>query len=179
MPEMDGFEATEEIRKREAIAGLRTPIVAVTANAMKGDRERAIAAGMDDYLSKPIRLSDLELVLRHWVATTLSSTDAVIDTDVEPWIAELYLTEEPPLQAQLHAALQSGEASKVSFAAHKLKGSASAVGATIVIALCTQLEQLSQDGRLAQADGLIEQIAAASSTVRAALERIGATRAAS
>ena len=65
MPEMDGFEATREIRKREG-AKPRIPIVALTANAMKGDRERCLDAGMDDYLTKPIDLKELARVLHRW-----------------------------------------------------------------------------------------------------------------
>jgi CheY-like chemotaxis protein len=59
MPEMDGFDATADIRAAEANAGTHVPIVAMTAHAMKGDRERCLAAGMDDYLAKPIRASQL------------------------------------------------------------------------------------------------------------------------
>jgi signal transduction histidine kinase/DNA-binding response OmpR family regulator/HPt (histidine-containing phosphotransfer) domain-containing protein len=64
MPEMDGFETTAEIRKREAAGGRRTPIVALTANAIKGDRERCLEADMDDYLAKPFTRSEMEVVLK-------------------------------------------------------------------------------------------------------------------
>lgn len=67
MPVMDGFQATQIIRKREATTGRRTPIVALTANAMQGDREKCIGAGMDDYLSKPVSAHDLRVVLERWL----------------------------------------------------------------------------------------------------------------
>ena len=64
MPELDGYQATQEIRRRELSRNL--PIIAMTANAMEGDRERCIAAGMDDYLTKPVKPEDLLRVLQRW-----------------------------------------------------------------------------------------------------------------
>jgi len=65
MPEMDGFEATAEIRKREKLTGRRTPIIALTAHALKEDRERCLSAGMDAYVTKPIRPAELFTVIQN------------------------------------------------------------------------------------------------------------------
>ena len=66
MPVMDGFEATAAIRRQDRETQRHLPIIAMTANAMEGDRERCLAAGMDDYLSKPINVAQLTATLAHW-----------------------------------------------------------------------------------------------------------------
>jgi CheY-like chemotaxis protein len=75
MPEMDGFAATGAIRKAEALTGRKTPIIAMTANAMAGDRDRCITAGMDDYISKPVDPDALKKVLETWLPGTATSVD--------------------------------------------------------------------------------------------------------
>src|SRR5260370_29923203 len=75
MPVMDGFEATTAIRKREGASRIRLPIVALTAHAMKGDREKCLAGGMDGYLSKPIRPQELDEVLQDYLACRTESAE--------------------------------------------------------------------------------------------------------
>jgi CheY-like chemotaxis protein len=82
MPEMDGFEATQEFRKKDT-AGKKTPIIAMTAHAMKGDRERCLAAGMDDYLSKPLEPKEFHQTLNKWISISIPKT-GTLDLDKIP-----------------------------------------------------------------------------------------------
>ncbi|MCC6415073.1 MAG: response regulator [Opitutaceae bacterium] len=75
MPSMDGYDATRELRRQ--LQGRRLPIIAITANAMSADREACLAAGMDDFLAKPVRLDDLQHCLRRWLPTHSVSDTAL------------------------------------------------------------------------------------------------------
>ncbi|MFN2491203.1 MAG: response regulator [Actinomycetota bacterium] len=168
MPRMDGYEATRRIRALDGAAA-RVPIIAMTAGAMKGDEERARAAGMDDYIPKPVKLEELEAGLGRWVEDqTMSSSSPEAQSAQEqapsqPAIDSAVLTslrelddpgEDAPEQLvgaflqsaatsieKLRTAIERKDGANVAFVAHSLKGSVGALGAKRMTSLCADLEQ--------------------------------------
>jgi CheY-like chemotaxis protein len=167
MPEMDGFEATAAIRERERPSGGRIPIIAMTAHAIKGDRERCLAAGMDDYLSKPIRAQELYRVVEAQVPEAIRPPDPPLEPafDIESAlgllggdaatlreIAEIFLTELPRMRAELARAIDAVDPIAVRLAAHALKGSLGAFAARPALDAARILERLGAEDRLETAD---------------------------
>ncbi|HYH64816.1 MAG TPA: PAS domain S-box protein [Urbifossiella sp.] len=186
MPEMDGFEATRAIRDREAGTGRRTKIVAMTAHAMKGDRELCLAAGMDDYMSKPVQKGELARVLAWAVGGTVSVAPPALDRraalkqlggDEELFaeIAVLYVADAPGLMDSIRDGVAAGDALTVKRAAHTLKGSSGCVGGTHVAAAAARLEALGAAGDLSDAASSVETLSSELARLLSALAAEGVT----
>lgn len=138
MPVMDGYTATAQWRRLEA-PGARLPIVAMTAHALQGDREKCLAAGMDDYLTKPVRLQDIVGALSRWGApvdpAALAKAAALVGKDAPRWKAE-YLKDANRLLLEMRSA--KGES--LLRAAHTLKGASLSLGARRLSVLCARIE---------------------------------------
>jgi len=161
MPEMDGLEATTEIRKREWKSGKHIPIIAMTAHAMRGDKERYLAGGMDGYISKPIRRKGLFAEIERCLAATERSVTMsengtrpgeLIDRasllervegdhELLAEMINLFVDDAPNLLASMREALQKGDLLLLERSAHSLKGAASNLSAQPAAAAAQQLER--------------------------------------
>ncbi len=191
---MDGLEATAAIRKMERDTGVHTPIIAMTASAMTGDRERCLDAGMDGYISKPISADELNAVLVQYGRVPRSqarpdpqpSSQPAMDCmdlnetrlnipggdDVIRDIAGVFVEDSSRLLGDLKQGLAADDAGSVERSAHTLKGNAHLFGAKRVAEVSQRIETMGREGRLDDARQLIPELAADLLTLQAALSRI-------
>jgi len=193
LPEMDGYQATAEIRRREGPAR-HTPIIAMTASAIPHDQERCLAAGMDDYIAKPVMVEHIREVLAHWIHGEAAATPAdravaagsVLQRDrlallskldaagerpaVVARVVDAFLTRVPADLAELRAAVERGDATALGDAAHDLKGAAAAVGSTGMMRLCDELQVLPSAAVATVAHELVRRLEEELERIRGALE---------
>jgi CheY-like chemotaxis protein len=199
MPELDGYAATRELRAAEADKR-HTWIVAMTANSLEGDREKCIAAGMDDYVSKPVKPDDLQAALSRFAglralqhATHQAKAPGTIDPHViaafremevdgqESVLAKLidvFIENTPRVLTDSRAAITEKHSPLLERAAHTLKGSCSNFGAERMRAACERLEMLARTGDFEHAAEWIDKIEKEFEYVRIALEHEKPNRAA-
>jgi len=198
MPEMDGFECTAEIRKREqSLGGKAIPIVALTANAMAQDREECLNAGMDDYLSKPFSMQTLQEMLDRWMPQAGSAQPQVaapaqvqargpgildrqvldqlgtLRTNGRPELLartiDLYLVESPKLVQKLKQAASANDAPEIARSAHSLKSCSANVGATLLSRYCADIEASARRSDTKEARKLFARIETEHGRVQSAL----------
>lgn len=168
MPEMDGLDATSAIRAWEKQAGTHVPIIAMTAHAMKGDRERCLTAGMDGYTSKPIRIRQLEQAITQLIGPPNSARGPVPEADPSQYVVDqpallsgiggdrqllrelvrLFLADYPRHLAEIKEAIRLGDGGSLGKAAHTLKGSVGNFEAKKALAAAHRLELMGSDGNL-------------------------------
>jgi PAS domain S-box-containing protein len=167
MPEMDGFQATAAIRAAEKGTGRHLHVVALTAHALKGDREACLAAGMDDYLSKPIRTAELLSMLeRIGAAAPPAPASPVVEPAFDPQdvltrvegdrdllaeLVEIFRAESPRMLADLRRCLEARDAGGVEVAAHALKGCVGNFGGRAAATAALALERMGREDGLAEA----------------------------
>lgn len=177
MPEMDGLEATAAIRQFQADSEKRIAIIAMTAHVMKGDRERCLAAGMDDYVSKPITPEKIKRVLRKWgkkdtqqnAVSSLSKMDGAFD---EQYLAEVISNEAlfgaellkefcnagPNLLDEIRKSVQAGDLEAAGTYAHSLKGCSASLGANGLSGACKAMEVAVSDRDIGRCSELLMEL---------------------
>ncbi len=170
MPELSGFEITEAIRKKEMESGVHTPVVALTAHTMKGDKKRFIEAGMDGYISKPIKSKELyetieklsglkqhtkisKDILAHTLIekkTALTYMDG--DRELFKEVVELFLNNYPSLLSEIRVAISNSNSKALEREAHSIKGSAGNLSAKRVYDAASALEEIGKSGDLSNAE---------------------------
>jgi CheY-like chemotaxis protein len=189
MPEMDGLEATAAIRESEAGTGKHVPIVAMTAHAMKGDREKCLSAGMDEYLSKPIRIAELKQAMSQLEKTpnvshspehsfrAIGQLESLLDSVMGDRallaeMAELWLADSVKQEIQIRTGIDSDDAVMVQRAAHALKGSVGTFQASAAQDAASQLEISAKDGDLVGARKAFERLSTQIDLVRRDLRQL-------
>ncbi|HET6407460.1 MAG TPA: response regulator, partial [Chthoniobacteraceae bacterium] len=198
MPELDGYAATQEVRKLEGTAK-HTWIVAMTAHSLEGDREKCLASGMDDYVSKPVKRENVKAAIDRYLlkrgpmalayetpaAAAIDPAEFIdpaaldgfrqFDTDEGPslltQLIEVFLENTPVLLRDLRSAHARKSAPDLARVAHTLKGSCSNFGAHRLRSACMRLEQLAETGSVEGAEILLHEIERTFEGVRQALER--------
>ncbi len=181
MPEMDGLEAARRVRMLPE--GKEIYIIAITAHALKGDRETCFNAGMNDYISKPVRIEDLQDALEHSKAfkeikpaldPTAVSKLRELQVDGEPDILDelgsLFVSNAPEKIKAMADAISKGNADALQKVAHNLKSSSANIGALNLSGICKKLELLGRSGTLKDAKNLLERAEIEYGRVKAALE---------
>jgi CheY-like chemotaxis protein/HPt (histidine-containing phosphotransfer) domain-containing protein len=193
MPEMDGIQAAVAIRQREQLTGTRLPIIALTAHAMQGDRERCLEAGMDGYISKPIRADELLAVVEGLLPATAAEiasepvdqqTEAVFDRagalsyvdgdiDLLREMAVLFLSEYPRQMTVIQEAIATRDSQALTRTAHSLKGVVATFAARGAYEAVLRLEMMGQSGDMLNAPQAYASLDAEMSRLIDVLKRLG------
>jgi CheY-like chemotaxis protein len=188
MPVMDGFIATRKLRERELLKKKEpTRVVALTANALAGDREACLAAGMNDYLAKPFTLAQLRNILlpskvarsaANKVTLDNSAIEAVRQLDPDgsdrllSRLIALYRDDSSQLLADIDNGLKTGDAEAIARAAHTLKSSSANLGATNVAAIARQIETSARSGEITELAGPVTKLKAQRTVALSELEAL-------
>ncbi len=194
MPEMDGLEAARQICQRWP-ADKRPRIIAMTGNALMGDREKCLQAGMDDYISKPVRIAELQAALERWAPARRRKSDTAFFSRLRPMpadqlldqaiiaelremppsdgvsmlreLVDLFLENAPDRIAQISQSIT--DPAKLAFHAHALKSMSLNLGAKRIVELSQKLEELGRAGNVSEAPALLKDLEAAFTQTRTQL----------